>query len=114
MDERTHAWLKKQRDDLINMSRTNRLLYFKHTKVASLEVAQPGPASILGKLSQSTTGGHWSFYLPPDQTTDEPYARSPSPGELVIADKDAKQIGNGGRGTSERWTALSVDHGLTC
>jgi hypothetical protein len=41
VDGRVRAWLRKQRDDLINMSRRNRLLHFKHTKTASLAACCP-------------------------------------------------------------------------
>jgi len=45
MDKKAQAklrlQLKKWRDDLINLSRTNRLLYFRHTKTASLEIERP-------------------------------------------------------------------------
>lgn len=48
-DDRVLAWLRRQRDDLINMSRRNRLLYFKHTKTASLEIVRPAPGEVLSR-----------------------------------------------------------------
>ncbi|UMP01768.1 DUF3320 domain-containing protein [Amycolatopsis sp. EV170708-02-1] len=87
MDKRVRAWLEKQRDELINMSRTNRLLYFKHTKTASLEVVTPGPEALLERLNRGSSG-HWSFCLP----AEEEEMPRPKPGELVIAGKQRAQI----------------------
>lgn len=92
MDEKVRAWLKTQRDDLINMSRTNRLLYFKHTKTASLEITGPTATDVLARVSRGGTGGYWDFYLPPSDKDDAVVWREPRPHELVIADKDATQI----------------------
>src|SRR6266536_1185630 len=81
-DDRVLAWLRRQRDDLINMSRRNRLLYFKHTKTASLEIVRPAPGEVLRRLGRS---GAWDFI---------PAVGSPSGAgrELVVADKDADQL----------------------
>src|SRR5882757_2388384 len=84
-DDRVRAWLRRQRDDLINMSRRNRLLYFKHTKTASLEIVQPAPAEVLRKLGRRGASGACDFI---------PALGSADGGgrELVIADKDADQL----------------------
>lgn len=87
MDKRVRDWLEKQRDELINMSRTNRLLYFKHTKTASLEVAVPGPEALLERLNRGNSG-HWDFCLP----AEEEHAPRPKSGELVIEGKQRPQI----------------------
>jgi hypothetical protein len=81
-DDRVLAWLRRQRDDLINMSRRNRLLYFKHTKTASLEIVRPAPGEVLRRLGRS---GAWDFI---------PAVGSPSGAgrELAVADKDADQL----------------------
>ena len=50
-DQRVRAWLRKQRDDLMNMSRRNKLLHFKHTKTASLEIVRPTPDEVLRRLN---------------------------------------------------------------
>ncbi|MEV6908674.1 DUF3320 domain-containing protein [Amycolatopsis sp. NPDC051071] len=87
MDKRVRAWLEKQRDELINMSRTNRLLYFKHTKTASLEVTAPGPEALLEKLNRGNSG-HWDFCMPAEGETEP----RPKSNELMIADKQRPQI----------------------
>jgi hypothetical protein len=83
--EQLAAW----RDDLINLSRVNRLLYFKHTKSASLEIIQRGSTAILERLNAAAPHNQWSFFMPADPDEEE---RDPSAAELVIADKDAGQI----------------------
>lgn len=90
--EKTHAWLKTQRDDLINMSRTNRLLYFKHTKTASMEITDPSTADVLERLSRGGANNYWDFYLPPRDEDEMPGRRARRANELLVADKDAKQI----------------------
>lgn len=84
-DDRVRAWLKRQRDDLINMSRRNRLLYFKHTKTASLEIVRPTPEEVLRKLVRRGAGGAWDFI--PALGSAGGAGR-----ELVVADKDADQL----------------------
>lgn len=90
--EKTRAWLKTQRDDLINMSRTNRLLYFKHTKTASMEITDPSVAGVLERLSRGGANSYWDFYLPPREEDETFGRRERKSQELLIADKDAKQI----------------------
>src|ERR1043165_6117472 len=89
LDGRVRAWLRKQRDDLINMSRRNRLLHFKHTKTSSLEITQPTPDEILRRLSRSAHGA-WEFFPATGDPTREPLQRTAR--ELLVADKDADQL----------------------
>ena len=56
--------LKKWRDDLVNLSRTNRLLYFRHTKTTSLEIEAPASDLIRERLKGSASSNFWGFYPP--------------------------------------------------
>lgn len=109
-EPKVRAWLKTQRDDLINMSRTNRLLYFKHTKTASLEISAPSAPEVLERISRSTSS-YWNFYLPPAED-DEQNRRSRKSHELSIADKDAKQIDKALRLLERKANQDFVDKGL--
>jgi hypothetical protein len=44
--ERVTAW----RDELINLSRNNGLIFFKHTKTSTLEIIHPSYPLILDRL----------------------------------------------------------------
>lgn len=58
---RVRAWIAKHRDELINLSRRNPLINFKHTKTSSLELGSPGAAEIYRAL---VDGRPWGFHLP--------------------------------------------------
>lgn len=47
--------LARWREDLINLSRTNRLVYFRRTKTSTLEIRSPLAGELLSRLS-STRG----------------------------------------------------------
>lgn len=71
-DQRVREWLSKQRDALINMSRSNKLLNFKHTKVSSLELSAPEASQILDRLNNaSAAGNYWEFHFPVSDDSDE-------------------------------------------
>jgi very-short-patch-repair endonuclease len=106
--DQVRQWLKAQRDELINMSRRNRLLYFKHSASASLEIVSPGAAEVLDKLARSTSS-YWNFNYPPE---DDQSPRPPKDTELVIADKTAKQIDNALRQLERKSNQDFVDKGL--
>jgi very-short-patch-repair endonuclease len=71
-------------EDLVDLSRRNRLLYFTHTKTASLEFAQ-NAAAVEARLD---TRRGWRFHLPPAPPTDAGTPeRPPLPAddELVVS-----------------------------
>lgn len=111
-DTRVRDWLKKQRDDLINMSRTNRLLYFKHTKTASLEISDPTPAEVLDRLSPNGAKNYWSFYLPPRDEEESVNSSTPKVTDLVIADKETPQLERALHLLERKTTQEFVDKGL--
>jgi hypothetical protein len=70
-------WIREQlrqwRKDLINLSRTNRLLYFKPTK-ATLDILEPPPTELL----QGLPGAGLSIFEPPDKNSDSDELSAPS------------------------------------
>ncbi len=73
--------------ELVNLTRRNRLLYFKHTKSATLEITAPHADTVWKTL----LNGGWHFYSPPEpksgsddtELADVRPARGPKPDELV-------------------------------
>lgn len=127
-----HDHLQKWRTDLIDLTRRNRLLYFKHLRSGSLEFEQDAP-TVLGRLDGRGASAGWSFYLPPDpddesnpqfpssdqQTVfDVPDTRTvlpPRGDELVIAasqNKTSKQIRRSLKSLSSKSRAEFLDAGL--
>ncbi len=53
------------RDELLSLTRSSNLLYFKHLKVGSLEITDPGPDSVIARLEQAHSPG-WLFKSPTD------------------------------------------------
>jgi hypothetical protein len=53
--DQIHAW----REDLINLNRNNRLLYFRKTKSSTLELLQPSVGELLARLSNGTGITFW-------------------------------------------------------
>jgi hypothetical protein len=104
-DQRVRAWLKKQRDDLINMSRRNRLLHFKHTKTASLEIVRPAPDEVLRRINRSGSSGAWEFF-------PEDLARERRAHELVVADKDGDSLDKALRLLKRKTDQEFVDKGV--
>lgn len=64
MDDRVRAQIGSWRDHLINLSRNNRLLYFKRTKTSTLRITQPDIRQVLGEITSKRGGLFWE---PPDQ-----------------------------------------------
>lgn len=114
MDVRTEKRLKEQlkkwRDDLINLSRTNRLLYFKHTKTASLEIERPGSAQVLSRLSSR---GGWSFYEPElVEEGEEALPPTPAINELLTDKPDPVSLERSLRLLERKANQEFVDKGL--
>jgi len=63
--DQINAW----REDLINLNRNNRLLYFRKTKSSTLELRQPTASDLLGRLSNGTRGV--TFWEPPDDFEED-------------------------------------------
>lgn len=62
--DRVAEQVEQWRDDLVNLTRQNKLLYFKHTKSSSLEIEQPSGVDVLRVLDGRP--GLLEFYEPED------------------------------------------------
>src|SRR5213592_4848716 len=63
------------RKQLINLARSNRLLYFRHTRMSTLELAC-GHDRLAEVTDRLLDGGSWRFYEPPEAGADEDTAAS--------------------------------------
>jgi very-short-patch-repair endonuclease len=107
--------LKKWRDDLINLSRTNRLLYFRHTKTASLEIARPTSNAVAQRFAGPPSSNFWTFHFPPAPPKDPELPippPSPRAGELLVKDKTASELASGLRLLERKANQEFVDKGL--
>lgn len=117
-DARAREQLHKWREELINLSRTNRLLYYRPTKSSTLEILAPDPGMILRRLG--TPGGSWRFFEPPEPTSeDQPIRRAkewiPARGtsELLTQKTDKASLESAFRLLERRATQEFVDRGLS-
>src|SRR5579875_3893647 len=58
--DQLHVWRKQ----LINLARSNRLLYFRATRRSTLEIVG-SPESFASVVAQLRAGNSWRFYTPP-------------------------------------------------
>lgn len=109
--QQLEAW----RNDLINLSRTNRLLYFRHTKTASLEIEGTTSDSIVQRLARSAPNNFWKFYLPPEpadgQDSVQPVSE-PQDWELVVQGKTTREVESALRLLERKANQEFVDKGL--
>lgn len=116
--------VRRWRDELIDLSRRNRLLNFKPGgRGASLRILQPPVIEVLTRLQ---TGDGWRFHYPPpdtSETTDEVLlaalkAEDPEltdelqPDELMTDEASAGRISNKLRSLERRGSTEWVDRGL--
>ncbi|HEV3075171.1 MAG TPA: DUF4011 domain-containing protein, partial [Thermoanaerobaculia bacterium] len=117
-------WIREQlrrwRQDLINLSRTNRLLYFKATK-STLDILEP-PAT---ELLQGLTGAGLSIFEPLDRKSDSGDLSAPSesgapalphrplrPREILTDAADRKRLLAALRNLDRRTKQEFMDKGL--
>ena len=111
--------LRRWREDLIDLSKRNRLLYFKHLRSGSLEFEQ-GARILLNGLDGRGASAGWGFYLPsdppdPPSLLDLPDPPRPRGDDLVIAARQAKtgqQIERSLRTLARKAQAEFLDTGL--
>lgn len=89
--DRVRKQLRDWRDELIDLSRRNRLLYYRHLRSGSLEFEQDA-ADVSDRLSRGGRSNDWRVFLPPrDAGEDEELdfgtavSSGPSAGELAVA-----------------------------
>ena len=99
-------------EDLVDLSRRNRLLHFQHYKSGSLRFAQD-PSQVEARL-----GRGWYFFLPANPPTDpdEPYDRGePKDNELVVDMRPTRYgpaIQRSLRNIMKKGDAMFLDAGL--
>ena len=70
MDSRVVEQVRRWRDELLDLSKRNRLLNFRHLKVGTLEIVDPLPVGVLEHLLE-TEGEGWYFRFPPEKAEDD-------------------------------------------
>ena len=111
--------LRRWREDLIDLSKRNRLLYFKHLRSGSLEFEQDARTLLDGLGGRGASAG-WGFHIPPDPPDepgllDPPDPPHPRSDDLVIAarqGKTGKQIERSLRTLARKAQAEFLDAGL--
>ncbi len=107
------------RDELINLSRRNKLLYFRHSKTSTFDIEQPGPVEVLARLQIRRSG--WNFYFPPDPPEDDgdgeeaesiPAPPPPQSDELITSKPDTKSLKNSLKQLHRRTTQEFLNKGL--
>jgi len=117
--ERIREQLQHRRQDLINLNRTNRLLYFRATK-STLEVLEPAATELLRGLAGMSLAifeppdkKHDSADLvPPGETTEVEPPRELRDKEILINAVDRSQLLGALRNLERRTTQEFMDKGL--
>lgn len=94
------AQLDKWQQDLVNLTKRNKLLHFRHTKTSSLEIVAPTMPEVHDRV-----GAGWRFHLPPDAADDVP-------GDSVGADGADRVRSAAGRRTTELLTSKGRERDL--
>ncbi|SRR5579875_176035 len=128
--DQLHVWRKQ----LINLARSNRLLYFRATRRSTLEIVG-SPESFASVVAQLRAGNSWRFYTPPPDDAaggDEADAfeevaagkglpvrgheaapvRGPARGELATSKKTASELLSTLRTLDRRSTQEFMDKGI--
>jgi hypothetical protein len=121
---RLDAQLARWRDDLVDLARTNRLVNFRHTKTATLEIIAPAPRDILNGLAGRAGGWYFAHQtaesvreadvLEEDailDDTDLPRAEPPS-GHLLTTKPDARALDSSLRTLERRASQEYLDKGI--
>jgi hypothetical protein len=113
MDERVKEQVDKWRDELIDLSRRNRLLNYRPTKVSTLAITQPGASAVIARLLASQSTG-WRSYEPAVDDKGQPIT-PPKPAradELVTDATTPQRLNNSLKGLNRRATDEFLDKGL--
>lgn len=93
-ERRAQEQLAQWREELIDLSKRNRSLFYKPTKNSSLEVLAPSAADVLARFERGET---MTFFLPSADVDDwrpEPHLVDLGPGELLSDKPTVTRIGN--------------------
>ena len=122
LEQKLKRQLQEWRQDLLNLSRRNRALYFKHTKSASFEVVAPGVADLWSRVGESGSKG-LTLHIPSERAeVDDGVPQRPPRWEdwvsqlrvtEFLTDKtDPKAIERGAAGLSRKATTEFLDRGI--
>lgn len=118
--QRVPAQIDIWRKELINLARSNRLLYFRHTRSSTLEIKRD-PDEAAEVVRQLLEGGSWKFFFPPDEAEPEEEEElfpsevvqgRPEPNELVTSKLEAKALRNSLRLLERRASQEFMDKGI--
>ncbi|MDE0318709.1 MAG: DUF3320 domain-containing protein [Acidimicrobiaceae bacterium] len=121
--DRVRKQLRDWRDELIDLSRRNRLLYYRHLRSGSLGFEQDA-ADVSDRLLRGGRSNDWRVFLPPrDADEDEELdfgtvvSSGPSAGELAVAEsmgKNRAAIETSLRRLRAKSRAEFMESGLAC
>lgn len=101
--------LDRWAEELVNLTKRNKLLHFKHTKSGSLEFVDRTANQIDAKLN--TSG--WSFFLPPETSESDPILSArPSASELVTNKTTAQEVITSLRQLERKSSQTLLDTGI--
>jgi len=85
-----NAQLDKWQEDLVNLTKRNKLLYFKHAKTSSLEILEPSLSQVAAGLGRPG----WSFFLPSviEDEDEEELGRRRRANELLTSKRSANDV----------------------
>src|SRR3972149_9010509 len=67
-NHKVFQYIEEWKSRLIDLSRRNRLLYFKHTRYGNLSVSSPDAETVFSRLISRKR--NLEFWLPPDEPID--------------------------------------------
>jgi hypothetical protein len=107
------AQLKVWQDELLNLTRRNSLLYFKHSRSSSLEIVGRSTSEVFRRLDAPG----WQFYLPSltapaDDEPPSPPAAQPTDNELLVDGKSSAAIKVALRNLERKSSQSEIDTGL--
>lgn len=81
------------RKQLINLARSNRLLFFRHTRTSTLEIID-GAGSLTGVVAELLAGRGLRFYMPPEEQLedDDEVEAEPAAGDLISTRREGLGI----------------------
>jgi hypothetical protein len=114
--DRVLAQIEVWRNELVNLARSNRLLYYRDTKASTLGIVAE-ESEVAGIVDRLLNGGTWTLFVPPDQEDgggDEliPSGLLPGPGELLTDRPDRGALARTLRNLDRRATQEYMDKGL--
>lgn len=122
--DRVVEQIRHWRDELINLSRRDRVLFYRPTKSASLIIEEPGVDRVVAVLERSN--GSWGFFAPPEPEepregdgseepgveTEEPDQPQRPADELLTQKPDQRSLANSLRLLDRRTTQEFMDKGI--